>query len=394
MWIMKDPDMRIPAKVWAGAVEESAQAQIRNLCQLPFAKFVSVMPDVHCGYGMPIGTVLATQGYVIPNAVGVDIGCGMVAAKTLLTEIDTQALKDAMGLIRQTVPVGFEHHKASQMEPVDLLIALMAQPGFGQGDYLPDHPIVEQQLQRATHQLGTLGGGNHFIEIQRGDDGHIWVMIHSGSRNLGKQVADHYNKIAVDLNERYFSQVTKDKQLAFLPLDSPEGQAYLVEMEACLKFALLNRSIMMERVLDALKTDPFETINIHHNYAVLENHHGQNVMVHRKGATSARLGQLGLIPGSQGTASYVVSGLGDPESLQSCSHGAGRRMGRGQAQRTLNLQEEQDRMNEKGIIHSVRNAKDLDEAPGAYKSIDVVMSEQQDLVEIVHRLEPMAVIKG
>jgi tRNA-splicing ligase RtcB len=202
----------------------------------------------------------------------------------------------------------------------------------------------------------------------------------------------------VDLNEQFFSSVTKDKQLAFLPSNSPEGAHYLFEMNACLEFARLNRQKMMENIMDAFaqltEGRPLEFINIHHNYAKLEHHFGVNVYVHRKGATSAREGELGLIPGSQGTASYVVKGKGVTESLNSCSHGAGRKMGRGQAQRTLNLADEQLKLNAKGIIHSVRNTRDLDEAPGSYKDIDTVMQEQQDLVEIVVKLEPLAVIKG
>ena len=263
MRVLKTDDMRIPAKLWAGNIEDSALAQVLNLCSLPFAQYVSVMPDVHQGYGMPIGTVLATKGYVIPNAVGVDCGCGMMAADTLMTEISTEALKAIMGKIREYVPVGFDHHKEPQMGMTRFVnfMGLAYSPGPGQGAYLATYPIVNQQAQRALHQLGTLGGGNHFIEIQRGSDGHIWIMIHSGSRNLGKQVADHYNKIAVEMNERYFSRVTKDKQLAFLPIDSPEGNLYLAEMNACLKFAQWNRDLMMTRVLGAFSEVVGESVD-------------------------------------------------------------------------------------------------------------------------------------
>ena len=397
MKTIKEDGFKVPVKIWPNFVEESAMAQIRNLASLPMAYgHIAVMPDVHCGYGMPIGTVAGLLGYVSPNMVGVDIGCGMSATKTSLTEVDTETLKRFMGVVREAVPVGFEHHKQPQMTAEELMLRLGS--ACAGGFPWDGTPIVNAQLQRATHQIGTLGGGNHFIEIQKGSDGHIWIMIHSGSRNLGKQVADHYNKLAVEMNERYFSQVTKDKQLAFLPADSNEGQLYLNEMNACLKFAHLNRETMMDRIVDLLwiltEAQVLEQINIHHNYAQLEHHFGKNLYVHRKGATSAKEGELGLIPGSQGTASYVVKGKGVADSLTSCSHGAGRKMGRRDAQRTLSLETEKAALDAKGIIHSVRNVGDLDEAPGSYKDVEVVMKEQEDLVEILVKLEPLGVIKG
>lgn len=224
-------------------------------------------------------------------------------------------------------------------------------------------------------------------------------MIHSGSRNLGKQVADHYNKLAVELNERWHSAIPKRWELAFLPLDSDEGQRYMTEMNFCIDFAFENRQLMMKRIITAfvdnvgnINFDPM--INIAHNYARMENHFGKNVLVHRKGATSARQSEIGIIPGSQGSSSYIVRGRGNPESFESCSHGAGRRMGRKAAQRSLSLEDEIRKMDEKGIVHGMRNANDLDEAAGAYKDIDVVMAEQPDLVEPIVRLEPLAVIKG
>ena len=224
-------------------------------------------------------------------------------------------------------------------------------------------------------------------------------MIHSGSRNFGKQVADHYNKLAEAINTKYFSSVPLDYELAFLPLDSDEGQAYKVEMDYCIDFALANRKLMMKNVQSVLGVNfPYATcepiINIAHNYARLENHFGENVIVHRKGATSAKLGEVGIIPSNMGNDSYIVEGKGNPDSFQSCSHGAGRAMGRKQAQRTLNLSAEQDALNAKGIIHSVRSVDDLDEAPSSYKNMDVVMAEQQDLVKVLVELSPLGVIKG
>lgn len=378
----------LPVKVWADNVEESAKDQIGHLSQLPFAfHHIAIMPDVHMGYGMPIGGVMATDGVVIPNAVGVDIGCGMCAVETSLTSITVDDLKEIMGEIRKAVPVGFSHHKEAQ--DVSLMPPIST---------FPEMPIVNREYNSALKQVGTLGGGNHFIEIQRGSDNHIWIMIHSGSRNLGKQVADHYNKIAVGLNNEWLSCVPKEWQLAFLPIDNALGIEYLGEMNYCVKFALANRKLMMDVICGIFysKTgcDFKPMINIAHNYATMENHFGRNVMVHRKGATLAREGTIGIIPGSMGSKSYIVSGKGNPDSFNSCSHGAGRKMSRTQAQRELSLEAEIETLDKQGIVHGVRNAKDLDEATGAYKSIDEVMANQADLVNIMVELTPLGVIKG
>jgi tRNA-splicing ligase RtcB len=376
---------------WCESLEDGAKRQAENLSRLPFAfHHVALMPDCHQGYGMPIGGVLATQGAVIPNAVGVDIGCGMCAVSTNIPaqELPIETIKDILGMIRLTVPVGFSHQKEKQS--TDLMPPI-------HGESLP---MCEGQYEKALSQIGTLGGGNHFIELQKDSRGFLWLMIHSGSRNIGYRVAEVYNKTAISLNERYRSAVPTDWELAFLPLDSQEGQTYLNEMNYCVDFALANRSLMMQRVKDAvfslgLQEVRFgDIINIAHNYAQMEHHYGKDVLVHRKGATLAREGTVGIIPGSQGSASYIVRGRGNRDSFQSCSHGAGRRMGRKQAQRELNLEDEQRRLESRGIIHSVRNVKDLDEAPSAYKDIESVMREQVDLVEIVERLTPLAVVKG
>lgn len=384
---------KIPIKMWLEDIEDGALAQAKNLANLPFAfKHIAIMPDSHQGYGMPIGGVLATKGVIIPNAVGVDIGCGMCAVKTSLTEIDTKTLKKIMGEIRNVVPVGFNHQKEKQS--IDLM------PLLGElEDEKPFFPIVVQEYEKARQSLGTLGGGNHFIEIQKGSDGHIWIMIHSGSRNLGKQVADHYNKLAVELNKKWYSSVDTKQELAFLPLDSEEGKAYIREMDYCVDFAFVNRLLMMNRI-ESIFTNEFKVItyepiiNIAHNYARMENHFGENVMVHRKGATLADKNTIGIIPGSQGTKSYIVKGKGNAESFNSCSHGAGRKMGRGQAQRDLNLEEEVKRLDDMGVVHAIRGVKDLDEASGAYKDIDEVMENQKDLVEVLVELTPLGVIKG
>jgi tRNA-splicing ligase RtcB len=380
-------------KSWCDAPEDGAIEQAKNLARLPFAfRQICLMPDTHQGYGMPIGGVMATEGVIVPNAVGVDIGCGMCALRTSLNEISTDTLKKIMGKIRERIPVGFNKHKESQGHD------LMPQ---GYAGY--NLPIVQQEYPKALYSLGTLGGGNHFIEIQQGSDGQVWIMVHSGSRNLGKQVADYYNKKAVEINEKWFSSVPKEWELAFFPMDDENGQQYLSEMQFCVDFALANRKLMMERIVevfsevtgwDAGRIGESGIPNIAHNYARMENHFGRNLLVHRKGATSAREDETGIIPGSQGTSSYIVRGKGNPKSFASCSHGAGRKMGRKQAERTLNLEAEKKALDDKGIIHNIRTASDLDEAPGSYKDIETVMAEQTDLVDILVKLEPLGVVKG
>lgn len=383
---------RIPIKMWLDDIEEGALTQAKNIANLPFAfKYIVLMPDCHFGYGMPVGAVLATKdNIIIPNAVGVDIGCGMCAIKTSLTEINIDKLKRVVGRIRELVPVGFKHHKEKQDEKL--------MPYHNVND-LPDCAIVEEEYANALKQLGTLGGGNHFIEIQMGSDGFIWVMIHSGSRNIGYKTARYYNETAIELNKKWYSSVPKEHELAFLPLYSEEGKSYFQEMQYCVKFALANRELMMDRAKQAMKEEFSDVtfddiINIAHNYASIENHFGKNVVVHRKGATQAYKDQLGIIPGSQGTKSYIVKGKGCELSFKSCSHGAGRKMGRNQARKTLSIEQEVTMLNNLGILHSIRGVKDLDEAPSAYKDINVVMKNQEDLVDIIVELTPLAVVKG
>ena len=411
---------KLPVKLWMENftdMESGAWNQVKNLANFPFAfRHIAIMPDAHQGYGMPIGGVMATKNVIVPNAVGVDIGCGMCVVKTSLKKIDVDILKKIMGEIRKAIPVGFKHHKEKQDE------SLMPKEFTNKGVYWCDGSCepdtADTDLARSTHltdvvynewdnaltQIGTLGGGNHFIEIQKGSDGYIWIMIHSGSRNLGFKVANHYNKLAVELNEKWGSAVPKSWELAFLPVDSKEGQAYIKEMRYCIDFALANRKLMMDRICKIVESACIpdypesanivfdKMINIAHNYAALENHFGQNVWVHRKGATKATKGLTGIIPGSQGTNSYIVEGLGNRESFMSCSHGAGRKMGRKQARENLDLKEELKKM--EGIVHGIRSVKDLDEAPGSYKEIDKVMSNQSDLVKILVELTPLANMKG
>jgi len=382
---------RLPIKMWLDEPEEGSVQQARNLANLPFAfRQVCLMPDTHQGYGMPIGGVLATKGVIIPNAVGVDIGCGMCAVQTntKADSVSTEDIKKIMSGIRELVPLGFDYHEERQDE------SLMPQ------DFNVDElHVVKKQYPAALKQLGTLGGGNHFIELQRCQDGYLWIMIHSGSRNLGKQVADYYNRVAKKLNEAWFSSVNSKADLAFLPFKTDVAYNYYKEMRYCTEFAFANRRLMMERIQDAVTSvvanvEYQPLINIAHNYAAFEEHFGEKVIVHRKGATSAKEGETGIIPGSQGTKSYIVEGLGNPESFMSCSHGAGRALSRSAAVRTLDLEAEKRKLDEQGIIHSIRGKSDLEEAASAYKDISQVMAFQSDLVKIKTELSPLAVIKG
>ena len=378
---------KIPIKMWLREIDQGAMRQARNIANFPFAyHHVAIMPDAHEGYGMPIGGVLATIKVIIPNAVGVDIGCGVCAQQTSLKKIHRAGLKAIMSGIRKKIPLGFNKHDKAQDRELMPELEIT-------------HACVAKEWTNALKSLGSLGGGNHFVEIQKGSDGQIWLMLHSGSRNLGKQVADYYNRLAErDCREKGYDDLVK-QELSFLELASQAGQRYFKEMRFCLEYALANRRLMMERIKKVFvnnfgEIEFGELINIAHNYASRERHFGREVIVHRKGATQAFKGQAGIIPGSQGTKSYLVRGLGNPESFFSCSHGAGRKLGRNQAIRQLNLQEEIAKLDKKGIVHAIRTKKDLDEASGAYKDIDKVMRQQADLVEMVAEFEPLAVIKA
>lgn len=379
---------KLTAKLWLDEVEDSCMEQIVRLASLPYAfHHIAIMPDAHAGVGMPIGGVLATKGVVVPNAVGVDIGCGMCAVRTNLkaSELERSDVTDVMRHIRKNIPLGFDHRK----QPMDECLLPEAD--------LDKLPFLRNLKEAMLRQLGTLGGGNHFIEIQKDvatDD--VWVMIHSGSRNVGLTIAKKYASIAEEWCKKWYAETQPG--LEFLPIEFEEGKKYLREMEYCKQFALANRKVMMDIIMDGFRLirpnvvfDPI--INIAHNYAAYENHFGENVIVHRKGATRAGFGEIGIIPGSMGTKSYIVEGLGNPESFMSCSHGAGRRLSRAMARETLSLEEESRKMDEKGIIHGMRR-DGLDEAPGAYKDIEQVIQFESDLVKPIVELVPMAVIKG
>lgn len=393
---------KIPIKLWLNDLEEGALRQAMNLANLPFAfKHIAVMADGHWGYGMPIGGVMATRGVLVPNAVGVDIGCGVVAARSQFVESMPSDAKilEIMAQIRQEIPVGF-NHRETPVSYSKMRIGVLENIHTKLLEVINTrHPVIYGLNQGSVlKQLGTLGGGNHFIEIQQDQEGYLFIMVHSGSRNVGKRVAEHHNKIAKDLSKRWYTSVPADQDLAFLPMNTEEAFEYRTEMDWCTKFAKINREIMIEIVknimLRATKIPFGDNTDVAHNYAQFENHFGENVIVHRKGATSARNGEKVIIPGSQGTNSYIGWGRGNKDSFNSCSHGAGRKMSRKEAKKTLDLETEQKAMSEKGIIHGMRNKSDLDEASSAYKDIDKVMENQSDLVTVVHKLSPKAVIKG
>lgn len=380
---------QIPAKLWLNQVEDPCMAQIITLASLPYAfKHIAIMPDAHTGKGMPIGGVLATKGVVIPNAVGVDIGCGMCAIKSNLfaKDLTREDLTAILSYVKSMIPIGFEHRE----EPVD-------------ESELPDIdletlPYLKNKKAEILKQIGTLGGGNHFIEIQKDtSSGYVWVMIHSGSRKIGYKVSEHYNKLAEFWCQKWYANAYPN--LAFLPIETQEAKDYMREMAYCKEMAHTNRRVMMNYVIEAFKVirpevefDPM--INVAHNYAAWEEHFGEMVIVHRKGATRARKGEIGIIPGSMGTHSYIVEGLGNPESFMSCSHGAGRKLSRTSAIRSLSVEVERKEMDSKGIIHTLTDENSLDEAPGAYKDIEEVMAFQSDLVKPLIKLAPLAVIKG
>ncbi len=392
---------RLPVRSWCADLDPKAAEQAVNLANHPAAfHHIALMPDAHVGFGMPIGGVLACENAVVPNAVGVDIGCGMCAVQTTVPAeaADPRRIRAVLDELKRRVPMGEgrAHRVRQAWNRLDA--------------YEADRPWRDDSTwDLAYRNLGTLGGGNHFLEIQAGDDGFVWLMLHSGSRNLGLKIANAYQRLALRLNERRSDRIP-DRDLAFLPLETPEGRDYIADMEFALAYARENRRRMMAQFREAVlrawpRAEFLREINIHHNYAARETHFGRAVWVHRKGATSARAGELGIIPGSMGTPSYIVRGLGSAEAFQSCSHGAGRRLGRQTACRTLSRAECDAAM--AGIVFdgwkparnrfrdpALADAVDLEEAPAAYKDIHAVMQAQRDLVEPLIRLRPLGVLKG
>ena len=380
---------RVPIKIWSDEpVEGGALEQARHLADLPFAyQWIALMPDTHQGYGMPIGGVLAADGFVVPNAVGLDIGCGVRAWRTNLTAEEFLPLRQrVLNDIQRNVPTGREWHRQPQTHAVL--------------QHMPNVPALHEQRDRAAMQLGSLGGGNHFYEVQRDDDGRVWVMVHSGSRNVGKLMAEHYDRFARAYNDRQPAErhVPPQWDLAPLPVDSGEGREYLTVMNWCLDFAYANRELMAEcahnalhRVFPNYEPEPF--VDVHHNYARLETHFGREVMVHRKGAVRA-VGAV-IVPGSMGSASYIGEGLANPEAFASCAHGAGRAISRAEAKRRIPVQTVIEQLRAKNIaLLKVKKSDVAEEAPGAYKDIDAVMAGQRDLVRITVALTPLGVVKG
>jgi len=373
---------KIPIYIWTNYVEDGAMVQAINLSNLPFAfSHIALMPDVHQGYGMPIGGVLAAEGFIVPNAVGVDIGCGVRAVKTDVKNIESCHIKKIFSKTSQIIPQGFAHHHKPQ-----------EWDGFS---LAPDIPVIRQELPSAKCQMGTLGSGNHFYSIEKGNDGFIWLMVHSGSRNFGLKTASFYNKVAKTLNNK-LQIVPREYDLAPLPLDSSEGGEYFEAMDFCLKFAKANRTLIMDRFFKAFAAvtgaeKALETVDIHHNYAALETHKNKELTVHRKGATRAGEGKIGIIPGSMGTPSYIVQGLGNPDSFCSCSHGCGRTMSRREANRIITRQDA-DRSMENIVFSGWRG--DFSEAPAAYKNIEEVMTFQSNLVKPLIKLTPVGVMKA
>jgi tRNA-splicing ligase RtcB len=379
----------VPIYSWAVNAEAGAFEQATNLARLPFAiHHVALMPDAHQGYGMPIGGVLFADKAVVPYAVGVDIGCGVSLIETDLLQADgvSQSVVDKLlEHIYKTVPVGTggNHRKpqGEEFEPKNLEI--------------PERML--DIIMEADLQLGTLGSGNHFLELQHDDDGRINFMLHSGSRGVGKKVCDFWHKIALNLNEKYHS-ILPHKELAYLPVDSEEGYGYIQEMNVAMAWAEENRRRMAGKVIEGfgnLGVKAWQVLDVHHNYAAWENHLGKNGIVHRKGAVRARKGEQVLIPGSMGTSSYLAEGLGNKLSFETCQHGAGRLRSRGATRKLTTVDEMENTLREANVT-LVTNKREsvIDESPIAYKDIEEVMKASSDLITPIRRFTPIGVVKG
>jgi tRNA-splicing ligase RtcB len=385
---------RVPVKVWTDRLEPDAIEQLRNTASLPFVfRHVAAMPDIHLGKGAAVGTVIATKGAIIPAAVGVDIGCGMCAQKTSIPaeRLDGEALKKLRHSIEREIPVGFQQKK----QPFDAALEWARESG-------KPHVASGTLMSKAVHQLGTLGGGNHFIEVCADrDDGMLWVLLHSGSRNIGKSVAEiHIGRAKGAV--RKLSESLPDPDLAYLVAGSQEFREYREDLEWCQEYARQNREIMMARILrqlayalgfegDVSRLGVTMAVNCHHNYVADEVHFGEKVLVTRKGAIRAGEGELGIIPGSMGTGSYIVRGKGNPQSFQSAPHGAGRLMSRGEARRRFSCE---DLARQTEGVECRKDAGVVDEIPSAYKPIDEVIEKSSDLVEVVAGLKQIICVKG
>ncbi len=384
----------VPVKVYTGEMEPAARAQLVNISRLPIVHHhVAAMPDVHLGIGATVGSVIPTKRAIIPAAVGVDIGCGMMAARLSLTanELDEQSLKKTFGQISRDVPVGFDQHRDARDAAKRFRKSLTR--------VMEKHPGIGKRVGKNSHwaqQLGTLGGGNHFIEVCLDESNRAWVMLHSGSRGIGNAIGSYFIELAKKDSMKNNVHLP-DADLAYFPEGAKHFHDYVEAVGWAQDYARANRAEMMELVLDGMRrhlpsfevTD--EAVNCHHNYVEHEEHFGERVWLTRKGAIRAREGELGIIPGSMGARSYIVRGKGSAESFHSCAHGAGRLMSRNAAQKKFSLQDLQAQT--EGII--CRKDKGvIDEIPGAYKNIDEVMANQSDLVEVVHTLKQVICVKG
>ncbi len=384
----------VPVKVYTGEMEPAARAQLVNISRLPIVHHhVAAMPDVHLGIGATVGSVIPTKRAIIPAAVGVDIGCGMMAARLSLTanELDEQSLKKTFGQISRDVPVGFDQHRDARDAAKHFRKSLTR--------VMEKHPGIGKRVGKNSHwaqQLGTLGGGNHFIEVCLDESNRVWVMLHSGSRGIGNAIGSYFIELAKKDSMKNNVHLP-DADLAYFPEGAKHFHDYVEAVGWAQDYARANRAEMMELVLDGMRrhlpsfevTD--EAVNCHHNYVEHEEHFGERVWLTRKGAIRAREGELGIIPGSMGARSYIVRGKGSAESFHSCAHGAGRLMSRNAAQKKFSLQDLQAQT--EGVI--CRKDKGvIDEIPGAYKNIDEVMANQSDLVEVVHTLKQVICVKG
>lgn len=401
---------KFPIKIWcenAESIDENCMEQAIHLANLPFIyKWVALMPDTHMGKGMPIGAVIACNDVVIPNAVGVDIGCGMGFIQTnipvkLLKETVTGSgnlVKVIVGNIQRTIPLGIAHYKKPQES------AVLSEAKQELEKYNSESELISE-IDEGFFQVGTLGGGNHFIEIQEDENGLACIMLHSGSRHFGNVIGQHFNKIARELNRKYWSDVPESYNLPFLPVDTTEGKSYLNYMNLAMNFAFENRAVMLRKVKDifsenvqkfaGVTTEFSNEINCHHNYASLENHFNKDVWVHRKGAVRVSEGEFSIIPGAMGSFSYIVKGKGNPESFMSSSHGAGRKLSRTKAVETFSVETVMTDLKKQDVVLGKNNKSDVaEESRFAYKDIDVVMENQKDLVEPVKKLFTVGVVKG
>lgn len=387
----------VPVKIWTDDVDDRSMEQLGNIAKLPFIHHhIAAMPDVHLGLGATIGSVIATHKAIIPAAVGVDIGCGMVAARLSITanDLDEKSLKKVFDQITRDVPVGRAQH-ADNRVLVDAVKPF--EPGLKR---LTDrHPELLKSFGKFSkwmNQMGSLGGGNHFIEVCLDEADQVWVMLHSGSRGIGNAIADHFIKLARKDMERWMINLP-DRDLAYFPEGTEHFDDYVEAVHWAQEYAMQNRQCMLDLVLSALARHlpafevTTEVVNCHHNYVAHEHHYGANVWVTRKGAIRAREGDLGIVPGSMGAKSYIVRGKGNPESFNSSAHGAGRKMSRTAAEKAFT---ETDLANQTVGVICRKDKGVIDEIPGAYKDIDQVMANQNDLTEILHTLKQVVCVKG